>query len=262
MTIGKVGVAHRVWFGAQSANGSARSGLVTASFTITVRDPGNTATMAPPTVTEVAGTGLYFFDILAAFTTTHGAGEYGVFIEVTTPPRAVDDPRVVVFVNTFDDIASRLPAALVGGRMDSDVGNIQAVVRALLIDEFWNELLAGHLGAGAAGRVLNTLTALPVIKVSCITTTSTPGTVRLLAVLERVGALITDPISATISLKDPTGAIVIADAAMTGPNADGVFRRDVASVTLADVTNFYADVSITDGIGTVRQAEITPTIGG
>lgn len=255
MTIGKIGVAHRVWFGAQSANGSARSGLVTADFAITVRDPGNTATMASPTVTEVAGTGLYFFDILAAFTTTRGAGEYGVFIEVTTPPRAVDDPRVVVFANTFDDLAG---AGFVSATHSLFAAAGDRAARETDIhgaDDDDLKTLSDQIDALSASS-----DAAPVIKVSAIATSASPATVRLMAVLERGGQLVTGPTSATISLKEPDGTVLIASAAMLGPNSDGVFRRDVAAVLLVDARNYYADVTITDGVGAVREAEITPTI--
>ncbi len=83
------------------------------------------------------------------------------------------------------DIQSRLPSALVGGRMDSDVGNIQAgaidaaaiatdaidadaiatdAIGALelsagaagkIADAAWNEVLAGHLSPGSTGKALD-----------------------------------------------------------------------------------------------------------
>lgn len=74
-----------------------------------------------------------------------------------------------------DDIQARLPAALVGGRMDSSVGAMAAdVVTATAIaadaigsselaatavaeiaDQVWDEVLAGHLTAGSTGAALN-----------------------------------------------------------------------------------------------------------
>ena len=100
----------------------------------------------------------------------------------------------------------------------------------------------------------------PQIKVSVIGGSTVPTTVELLAVLERNGELVTAPTSATIGLKAPDGTPLIPVGAMTGPNADGVFRRTVTGVTLSSITNYYADCSITDGVGTVRETEITPTV--
>src|SRR3990167_7874105 len=74
-----------------------------------------------------------------------------------------------------DDIQTRLPAALVGGRMDSSVGAMAAsVITAAAIavdaigaselaadavaeiaDAIWDELIAGHLGAGSTGLELS-----------------------------------------------------------------------------------------------------------
>jgi len=146
--IGKVGAAYRYFFSVRTGSGAARTGLVTANFTITVRNPGNTATLAAPTVTEV-GAGQYFFDIAGAFSTTHGAGQYGVTLSVILAPLDTVGGSVDFFVSSLDDLATatalaavqsdtddiqtRLPASLTGGRMRShvealDAGVITAVV--------------------------------------------------------------------------------------------------------------------------------------
>jgi hypothetical protein len=64
-----------------------------------------------------------------------------------------------------DDIQTRLPAALVGGRMSSQVGamaNDVITAAALatdagdeIADKVWDEVLAGHLTAGTTGAALN-----------------------------------------------------------------------------------------------------------
>lgn len=64
-----------------------------------------------------------------------------------------------------DNIQTRLPAALVGGRIDSSVGavaanaitaaGLAADVSAEIADQVWDELLAGHLAAGSTGEALN-----------------------------------------------------------------------------------------------------------
>jgi hypothetical protein len=64
-----------------------------------------------------------------------------------------------------NDIQTRLPAALVGGRMDSSVGAMAANVitdaataadfEAKIADVVWDEALAGHAVAGSAGAALS-----------------------------------------------------------------------------------------------------------
>jgi hypothetical protein len=68
-----------------------------------------------------------------------------------------------------DDLQTRLPLALVGGRMDSSVGAMAAnTLTALaldtsavdeIVDQNWNELIAGHLGIGSTGEALNNAAA-------------------------------------------------------------------------------------------------------
>lgn len=64
-----------------------------------------------------------------------------------------------------NDIQARLPAALVGGRMDVSVGAMAANVitaaataadfGAEIADAVWDEAISGHLGAGSTGAALN-----------------------------------------------------------------------------------------------------------
>jgi hypothetical protein len=104
---GKVNEAFRFFFSVALGDGSPATGIVSGDFTVTVRNPQDTATMAAPTVTEVAN-GQYYFDILAAFTNTHGAGQYGVTIAVdSTTPKAKDVGGVTIpyFARDVDDVA-------------------------------------------------------------------------------------------------------------------------------------------------------------
>ncbi len=109
---GKVGVAKRIWFTAVRDNGVPRSGLAAADFTIVVRNPTNTTTMAAPTVTEVGTTAVYFFDVDAAFSTAHAAGTYGVKIAIDTfagsgapQARRVISGSIKFTVSDLDDLA-------------------------------------------------------------------------------------------------------------------------------------------------------------
>lgn len=63
------------------------------------------------------------------------------------------------------DIQARLPAALVGGRMDASVGAMASNVitaaatasdfGAEIADAVWDEAISGHVGAGSTGAALN-----------------------------------------------------------------------------------------------------------
>ena len=98
--------------------------------------------------------------------------------------------------------------------------------------------------------------------VSVTATDTVPATVEILAWLTRKGAPVTSGlVSASVALKQPDGTVLVAAGGMTGPNADGVFRRTVMGVTLANATNYYADLTITDALGAVRDLQAQPTVG-
>jgi hypothetical protein len=77
---------------------------------------------------------------------------------------AVKTETATILADT-NDIQTRLPAALVGGRMDASVGAMAANVLtasalasdavAEVADGVWDEAIAGHLGVGSTGATLN-----------------------------------------------------------------------------------------------------------
>jgi hypothetical protein len=117
--------------------------LLAGAFTIQVRNPGDTATDAPA-VTEVGG-GLYYFDIAAAFTTTHGVGVYQWSAEVNnaTPfARAFDAGEVRFQAADSDDLAQP------GDAMDLVVDAVDAAAIATdAIDA--DAIAAGAIDASA-----------------------------------------------------------------------------------------------------------------
>jgi len=158
MGVGKVGVDYRYFFAVRTGSGAPRTGAA-ASITVTVRDPANTVS-STPSVTEVAG-GLYFVDVPNAFTTANGAGQYGIVAEVTVAPfdtggdvidffdsdlddLALEATAQAILLDTgttipgtiatlqadTDDIQTRLPATLNGGRMRSHVEAMDAATIA------------------------------------------------------------------------------------------------------------------------------------
>jgi hypothetical protein len=103
-------------------------------------------------------------DVDVAVTASHGAGSYQTAIGfATSGALATTDGKVT-------DLQSRTPAALVGGRIDASVGAMAgAVVTGAALDStageeiadaIWDEVLSGHVGVGAAGKVLADIAAL------------------------------------------------------------------------------------------------------
>jgi hypothetical protein len=90
----------------------------------------------------------------------------GVFIAGSAGERlATTDDRVDVVLSTrstavavaavqadTDDIQTRLPAALSGGRMEAVLATTE---RDDIVDRVWDEAIAGHLGVGSTGEALN-----------------------------------------------------------------------------------------------------------
>lgn len=98
--------------------------------------------------------------------------------------------------------------------------------------------------------------------VSATIAAAVPSTLELMAWLVRGAAPVTSGlISATVSVEDAAGAVVVASGAMTGPTSAGVFRRSVATVSLADATNYVARVVVTDSVGAQESYTAIPTLG-
>ena len=118
----------------------------------------------PTAVGQTVAGGRYVF---GAF-----SGTQETRIETDIPAILVDTgttlPAAIASVQSdTDDIQTRLPAALVGGRMDADVGNMQtdaldadalaADAVAEIADGVWDEAVSGHQTAGTFGRNATTI---------------------------------------------------------------------------------------------------------
>ena len=104
---GKVNETFRFWYSLKLTTGAPATSVAGVDQTIVVRNPGNSATMAAPTIVEFGG-GLYYFDISATFTNTNGPGQYGGTIEVNSAaPVLVDTLSINVefFTQNIDDTA-------------------------------------------------------------------------------------------------------------------------------------------------------------
>lgn len=76
------------------------------------------------------------------------------------------------------------PNALVAGRVDADVGNIQPGARDAIADQVWDEILSGHAGAGSTAAALTGLFGVlyPGAVLATGTVASTTGTTTTLDV--------------------------------------------------------------------------------
>lgn len=70
---------------------------------------------------------------------------------------APDNSTIASIQADTDNIQTRLPAALVSGRMDANVGAYQTV--QAIVNGVWDEAIAGHLAAGSTGAKLNSAAA-------------------------------------------------------------------------------------------------------
>ena len=126
MMIGTVNQDYRVWYTLKLSTGAAALGVAAVDQTITIRNPQNTATMAAPTAVEF-GNGLYYFDILASFSNTHGAGTYGGVIEVNSSSPVVVDTQSV----SVDFMSANLGNGALYSLYNSPIGT------AVWIDTFY-----------------------------------------------------------------------------------------------------------------------------
>jgi hypothetical protein len=103
--------------------------------------------------------------LTSALTTVGSIGKLLVDnINATISSRASQTTADAIEADT-QDIQSRLPAALVSGRIDASVGAMAAntlTASALatdavneVVDQVWDEAISGHLGAGSTGAALN-----------------------------------------------------------------------------------------------------------
>ena len=113
------------------------------------------------------------------------------------------------------------------------------------------ELRVGHEADGLAELVT-----------SATVESTVPGTVRLIAWLSLDGAPVTTGLtSCTVSLLDATGATVFGPSAMLGPNAEGVFRLDVAGQSLVVAQQYFTKTILVTPDHTYTALVAHPTVG-
>lgn len=105
---------YRAWFSVEDKNGLLRTGGVAGNFTVTVVEPGDTASSTPTVSESSTKPGLYTFLVPSSFFATHGVGGYGVVVEATfsSPPKidAVFAEVLRVFAEDFDSLGTAISA--------------------------------------------------------------------------------------------------------------------------------------------------------
>lgn len=131
------------------------SDYVGATKTVTLReDPGVFAMVAGDTIDVVVASP----DVLNILADTNEL-------------QSDDVPTLIAAVQSdTDDIQTRLPAALVSGRMDASVGAMAANVLTAaalatdavneLVDQVWDEAQSGHVGAGSMGEMATEIASI------------------------------------------------------------------------------------------------------
>ena len=116
MARGKVGVDYDYRFGVKDGAGSPRTGLAAGAFTAIITNPQNDASTTATVSEGFAVDGGYLFTIPNAFTTTHGVGEYGITVALTSAPLdligdTVEFEPLLVNVN-IEEISGSAEAAI------------------------------------------------------------------------------------------------------------------------------------------------------
>jgi predicted ThiF/HesA family dinucleotide-utilizing enzyme len=116
----------RAWFALKASNGLIRTGAIPANFTVTIVNPGDTASTTAAVAQSAQKPGLYTFTIPSAFLVTHGVGDYGVVVQVNVPaPQPVVDVianALTVSLQDFDSLDVALAAVA------TDVTRIRKIV--------------------------------------------------------------------------------------------------------------------------------------
>jgi len=127
------------------------------------------------------------------------------------------------------------PNALIGGRVDVDVGEVQPGLRDAVIDFIWDETLAGHVGSDTTGGALNELLTLVGSTVLAAgTVASTTGTTTTLD----VGAVATEGYYVDAKIVIGGGPGVGQERVITGYTA-GRVATHAAWTTDPDATSKY-----------------------
>lgn len=165
----------RLSFPVVRGNGTLRTGFVSGDFTVTVTEPGDSAT-STPSVTELASkAGHYTALVPSAFLTTNGVGDYHFTIEVNSflgssgaphvrlvfggiakiTARDFDDLATQASVDVIDAIADILREALIAGEFTAAAGSSTTEIRSTAAQAtgFYDDMVVVVVNsAGTAAR--------------------------------------------------------------------------------------------------------------
>lgn len=115
----RVNETHRVFLTIKRSNGVPAPGVDPGDVTITIRNPADDASSVVALVESALGGGLYFFDVPASFTSTHGTGIYGLLIDIdSTSPKVRDTAGGSIPFFSTDIDAIQTTAALAEVNID------------------------------------------------------------------------------------------------------------------------------------------------
>jgi hypothetical protein len=145
------------------------------------------------------------------------------------------DTQIAAVQADMDDIQTRLPAALVSGRMDASAGAIAANAitaasmaadaSAEIADAVWDEALSGHAISGSTGAGLSAASAAGDPWGTALPGAYGAGT---------AGKIVGDNLNATISSRAATGAAMTLTAGERTSVADALLNRDMSAVTVTN----------------------------
>lgn len=154
----------KVCFAVIKSDGTLRTGLVAGDFTVTVVNPGDTATLTPAVSQTTQKAGVYCFTLTSGFMGTHGVGVYPFVVEIDTiagpssPPnvRTAFSGNVRATQEDIDTIADGGAATFDRGTdtLEDIANSTSGASPAAIADAVWDELLSGHVISGSAGEAL------------------------------------------------------------------------------------------------------------
>jgi len=153
-----------VSFSVIQASGSLRTGLVAGDFTVTVVNPGDSATSTPAVSQKTSKAGLYEFTIPSAFFTTHGVGVYSFVVEIDTFAGPSGAPNVrTAFSGVVRAQQEDVDMLADGGagdyvRATESLHDIAGggLSTAAIATAVWGEPVPGAFAGGSAGFILGT----------------------------------------------------------------------------------------------------------
>lgn len=152
----------KVCFAVKQSSGALRTGLAAGDFTVTVVNPGDTATLTPAVSELAQKAGVYCFTLTSGFMGTHGEGVYPFVVEVDTfaGPSGSPNVRDVLSGNVraqqedVDTLADGGDGDYVRASESLHDIALGGASPAAIADAVWDELLSGHTTGGSAGEAL------------------------------------------------------------------------------------------------------------